>query len=213
MVEVTTQPGVGTGHELHPFGRVASAHNRSLEPRERRCVRPREQTSGGRRIRFGGNVKPRYALLVALLSCLFVGCAAEDPTSRIGACVAAISNRAEPMGENGECDLGRRTYLVVLPRGAGGSDMAALGLPEDVAASLTHSSLTGPRWCSVTTKAGELPAPRESERRVDGYVIECVESSLEIDSPALLEAEAIRINVRQQQGGRPRVTGVQRSRR
>ena len=62
----------------------------------------------------------------ALLCSACVGCAASrDAVARVGACAAAISKGAEPIGQNGECDLGRRTYLVAWRRGMGCSMRAA----------------------------------------------------------------------------------------
>jgi hypothetical protein len=81
--------------------------------------------------------------------------------------------------------------------------------------SLRASSLAGARWCSVTTKAGELPtqANGHAGRPADGHEIMCVESSVEIDAPALLEADVVRIHVQQKRGERPRVASVRGIRR
>ena len=151
----------------------------------------------------------------ALLCSACVGCAASrDAVARVGACAAAISKGAEPIGQNGECDLGRRTYLVALPRNTAPADMKALGLPERAILSLRTSPIAGSSWCSITTETGELPlAGHQANVGDDVYKVECVESSLEIETPALIEADAIRIQVKKREDGTPVVIGVQGVRR
>jgi hypothetical protein len=132
-------------------------------------------------------------------------CAVDDPLVRVGACVAASSG-GQLAGPDSECELGRRTYLVVLPRNTTASDMRELGLSKEIVFALNEaSSLTGPRWCSVTTNAGGLPT-----HGVTGAVrVECIESSVEIDSPAVREADAVRIRMERRPGERLRVTSVE----
>jgi hypothetical protein len=140
-----------------------------------------------------------------LSACLLTGCRVDDPLTRVGACVATVHG-GRFAGLDSECDLGKRTYLVVLPRNVTAVDLRQLGLPKTVVLSLTAASNpTEPRWCSVTTKAGDLPTQAGF---TEGRVV-CVESYMEIDRPALLETDAIRIHARQDQDGRRRVTSVE----
>jgi hypothetical protein len=148
---------------------------------------------------------------VALLCSACFGCAgSQDPVARVGACAAAISKGAAPIGRKGECDLGRRTYLVALPRNTAPADMKAVGLPERAVLSLRTSPIVGASWCSITTQTGELPlAGHQANDGDDVYKVECVESSLEIERPALIEADALRIQVKKREDGTLVVTGVQ----
>ncbi len=114
--------------------------------------------------------------------------------------------RRQLAGLDSECDLGRRTYLVVLPRDTTASDLKQLGLSKEAVFALKEAStISGPRWCSVTTKAGGLPTEGHSE----AVRVECIESSVEIEVPAVRVAEAVRIQMKQRAGERPRVISVQ----
>lgn len=133
------------------------------------------------------------------------GCAVDDPLVRVGACVAASSG-GQLAGLDSECELGRPTYLVVVPRNATTSDLGQLGLSKEIMFALNEAlSRKGPRWCSVTGRAGGLPTHGSSE----AVRVECIDSAVEIETPGLLEAEVIKIHMEQKRNERPRVTSVQ----
>ena len=140
----------------------------------------------------------------AIVLGILTGCAVDDPLVHVGACVAASSG-GQLAGLDTECDLGRRTYLIVLPRKATTSDLRELGLSKEIVFALSEgTTLTGPRWCSVTTTEGGLPTHGGS----GGVLVNCIESSVEIERPTLLEAEVVRIQMEQRVGEPPRVTNV-----
>jgi hypothetical protein len=150
-----------------------------------------------------GLVELRILMAGAVLSFVLAGCAADDPMSRAGACFVGLDHGGgEPAAQVLECDLGKRTNLVVLPRNAQVSELKRLGVPNEILSVVEPSGQTGPMVCSLATKPGELPSQ-----------VRCFESSLEIDRPEVIEADVIKVHMERKQGGKPRVTDVEGIRR
>jgi hypothetical protein len=158
-------------------------------------------------------VKLRSLTLGALASVVASGCAMDDPGSRIHPCVAHYPGSYVAPSEDRDCDLGKRTYLIAVPRDAAVADLKPLGLPKDVFDAFDGSSwMKEPKWCWVTMKTGELPdADSAGDRRE--FKITCSSSAMEIDRPILVVADVVRVHEQRGKDGEPRVTRVQAVRR
>ena len=148
---------------------------------------------------------------LVLVCCLLTGCAVNDPASILGACLTEVGEGG-PAGTDLECDLGRRTYIVLLPRDAPVSELKPLGVPDAVLSVLPGSS-PDPSACVVATKEGGLPTPANLAAGGDGLTAVCVTSHVEIDRLAAFEAAAIRVHVQREPGQKARATSVKAIRR
>lgn len=139
----------------------------------------------------------------ALVAVTLSACAVDGPLIRLGACLSAASSGQRAGAA--ECDLGSPTYLVALPRNTTTDSLKPLGLSKEILFALEASSSHTPWWCSVTTKAGGLPTHGASE----SVNVQCLASSVDMTSPALLQAQVIRIHMERRESGRARVESVE----